>query len=186
MKINTKTKFYELWLSGQLGNRMGAWRADKYQREDVINIPFVGVRSLRPGGKFLMPVLPEDIGREISLNGGRADEWVVCEGTPNQYDASSACQVVVQGELQECVGGWYFYHSFSSEPMRKALSLHGRHASGVGVREFLKSTCSQGSFDELEDLFSCYPGHVIELSVHSRCLGDTPGRNTIIWEVRNY
>ena len=186
MSIDTKAQFYDLWLSGQLGNRMGAWRGDKYKWRDVADLAFVGLRSLRPGGRFLMPVVPGRIQQEIFLHGGCADQWVVCEGTPEQYDSSSSCSLVVQGELREDVGGWYFYHSFSKLPMRAALSGFGRHASGLAVREYIKTICTQVSFDEIEDLFATYPGHVIELSVHGRCLGITPGRNTVIWEVRNY
>jgi len=192
MQINTKRQFYDLWLSGQLGNRMGAWTGDEYLSSDFrtwdyINcLPFVGIRSLVPGGDFKMPVDPWDIVDVLRSSGISLEEQIVCEGTPEQYDPNSPCKLIVQGELVEGVGGWYFYHSFSKEPMRAALSRHGRHAVGVGVKEYIRSICTQGSFDEIECLFESYPGHVIELAVYTRCLGNTPNRNVVIWEVRNY
>jgi len=185
MQINTKRQFYDLWLSGQLGNRMGAWRGDKARYGDYGHLPFLGLRSLVPGGPFRMPVPPNMVRAELWYHGGPS-QWIVCEGTPEQYDSYSPCKLIVQGELVDGVGGWYFYHSFSKLPMRDALIRHGRHAVGVGVREYLRSICTQGSFDEIECLMESYRGHVIELAVYTRCLGNTPNRNVVIWEVRNY
>jgi hypothetical protein len=42
------------------------------------------------------------------------------------------------------------------------------------------------SYADLEVLLERYPDHVFEISVWASCLGDTPGRNAIIWEIRRY
>lgn len=179
MIIDTKAKFYDLWLAGLIGNRLGAWRGGEYP--DVSHLPFVGIRCMVPGGVFRMPVKPRDI--EGVLSGLNRRDYIVCQGTPDQYDPASPCQLVVQGELRD---DWYFYHSFSKLPMRDALTKHGHHAQGSGVREYLTRVCTPSDMADIEDLFELYPGHVIELSVYTRVLGCLPNRKAILWEVRAY
>jgi len=42
------------------------------------------------------------------------------------------------------------------------------------------------SHDDWNELLERYPGHVLEVSIYDRCLGDLPNRNSLVWEVRKY
>ena len=59
-------------------------------------------------------------------------------------------------------------------------------ASGLRADLLLSSVMTPSSLDDWEMLTSRFPGHVLEVSVYDRCLGDVPGRNALVWEVRRY
>jgi hypothetical protein len=50
----------------------------------------------------------------------------------------------------------------------------------------LKATMTPASHDDWLLLIDKYPKHVIEVSIYDCCLGDMPGRNALVWEVRRY
>jgi len=68
----------------------------------------------------------------------------------------------------------------------------GGPEGGVGVAQKLRSdlllklAMTPASHEDWNLLLERYPGHVLEVSVYDRCLGDTPGRNALVWEVREY
>ena len=57
-----------------------------------------------------------------------------------------------------------------------------------GIRAILKlrSVLFPSSLADLEALFEIYPDSVIEFSAYRFAVGAIPGRNAVIWEVRNY
>lgn len=189
MRIETKQQFYKLWLSGQLGNRLGAWRADG-DLTAARRLPWVSIRGTVPNIPMTHPVAACDIDSTLErlcrTRGRELRDFMVCQGTPDQYDPAAVCSLVVQGELTERPGGWYFFHSSSKLTMRHALDRHGEHSEGYGVEDYLRRVCTPDSFNDIVDLLEVYPSHIIELAVYTRCLGILPHRNTIIWEVRSY
>jgi hypothetical protein len=43
------------------------------------------------------------------------------------------------------------------------------------------------SWADFEALLELYPSHVLEVSVYAgTTVGDVPGRNAVVWEVRRY
>lgn len=42
------------------------------------------------------------------------------------------------------------------------------------------------SYDDLQVLFEEYPDHVVEFTCYDCFYGILKGRNSVIWEVRNY
>jgi hypothetical protein len=52
----------------------------------------------------------------------------------------------------------------------------------ITLRRYLDSS----SYDDLMDLVETFPEHVIEFGAYETNLGNIPGRNTVIWEVRKY
>lgn len=57
---------------------------------------------------------------------------------------------------------------------------------GSAARLLLAAVLNPNSRDDLQTLIDGYPGHVVELSALDCCFGTCPGRNAIIWEVRDY
>jgi hypothetical protein len=68
----------------------------------------------------------------------------------------------------------------------KSLRSGWRESSGVVARHLLKDHLWPSDYDDVQELLDLYPGHVVELTAFSRAVGVVPGRNTAIWEVRNY
>jgi hypothetical protein len=50
----------------------------------------------------------------------------------------------------------------------------------------IREAMTPSSYDDWLMLIDRYPGHVLEVSIYDRCLGDVPGRNALVWEVRRY
>ncbi len=70
--------------------------------------------------------------------------------------------------------------------MNIALAEDSHHAYGVQVLDLLKPRMTESSYSDIEALFDLYPESGIEFSTYSIGVGNIPGRNTVIWEVRNY
>ena len=105
---------------------------------------------------------------------------MVNEAAPDQC-------VVLQGELW--TGGdipGYFLYSTVRAHMRPALKKESHESRGLLTRQLLRGNMTPSSYSDLQELEQLYPDHVIELSVYSKCVGDTPGRNTLVWEIRQY
>lgn len=45
---------------------------------------------------------------------------------------------------------------------------------------------SQSSYTDIKALWELSLGHIIEFFTYSLCFGGILGRNTVIWEVKNY
>jgi hypothetical protein len=87
---------------------------------------------------------------------------------------------VVEGvEYPQIHDGWTWRNSMQHPDRRKAWS-------GTAARMILARHMNANSREDLDILLAEYPGHVVEFSACETCLGDTPGRNCVVWEVRNY
>jgi hypothetical protein len=58
--------------------------------------------------------------------------------------------------------------------------------TGVSARVVLRHYLNHNSLVDLYQLLERYPGHVIAMSAFDRSFGTVPGRNGVIWGVRNY
>ena len=70
--------------------------------------------------------------------------------------------------------------------MRDALSAAPEVAHRLRSDLLLEAAMTPASHEDWRRLLERHPGHVLEVSVYDRCLGDTPGRNALVWEVRMY
>jgi hypothetical protein len=116
------------------------------------------------------------------LSGGvGGDEVVVCEMAPDH-------RLVVAGEYHHDPlpdGSFrHFFYSTACKPMRVALREDGQVASGLHATAILRHSMTERSWSDFEEIVLSYPGHVVEVSVYNHCLGDLPGRNALVWEVR--
>jgi hypothetical protein len=70
--------------------------------------------------------------------------------------------------------------------MRVALDLKKEVATGLVARELVRHFMTPSSHEDWLALLDRYQGHVFEVSIYDRCLGDVPGRNALVWEIRRY
>jgi hypothetical protein len=185
--VTCKRRNYELWTSGAYGNRLRAWRSV----EEWLRSGFAGRVALRVLGDTgdgrcrydLTPEIAEFLYRLWVAQGVRSEDVVVCEQAPDH-------QLVVVGEYHHDPlpdGSFrHFFYSRVRKSMRVALREGGRVATGLRATEILRQSMTDRSWKDFSELVLAYPGHVAEVSVYDHCLGDLPGRNALVWEVRRY
>lgn len=140
------------------------------------------------GGPSKFYVLPE-------LVSAVAADWVI-KGIPRQCikisEMASALRVL-QGEYfnEVCtIDGephcGIFYHTRESGPMPIALRKSSATTFGLRADLMIQQAMTPSSYADWQILLERYSGHVLEVSIWESCLGDTPGRNAVVWEVRRY
>ena len=181
MRVRNKLENYRLWTSGAFGNRLRAWRSVEEWREGGF-AGVVSVRYLGLGGGPCAYDVPEDEVEDI------ISDWLMSGFDPSLAMINESApdeSIVLQGEyLNDPVPHLLF--STSKARMRDALRLEPQVLRGYAARLALESAMSPSSWADFEVLLETHPGHVLEVSVYSRTLGDVPGRNALVWEVRSY
>jgi hypothetical protein len=185
--VTSKRRNYELWTSGAYGNRLRSWRSvEEWRRSGFRGL--VALRQLGPSGEGrctyrLGPEAAEVVYHLCLARGARSEEVVVCEQSPDD-------RLLVVGEYHHDLlpdGTFrHFFYSRARKPMRVALREGGRVATGLVATAILRHFMTDRSWGDFGELALAYPEHVIEVSVYDHCLGDLPGRNTLVWEVRRY
>ncbi len=181
-RIKDKREAIDLFQSGAFGNSIQTW----YNREEFGNWqgPVVlRYRAPAGGGPCLYDVPLNELDATINR--------LVKEGWQQQLmyfhpRLEIDHLLVVQGELMLSTEHYTFFYSRVKKPMRKALAEGGKHTYGLRALLMLREAMTDSSFSDLEELLGMYPDSVFEISVWSHCLGTIPGRNAIVWEVRNY
>jgi len=184
--VLNKRQNYDLWTSGAFGNQLCTWR----RLSDWIVSDYEGKVALRVlghgGGPCTYYLDPCEVSEEIRrfvLMGVSENYITINEMAPDE-------RLILNGEFLADVlpdGRWgHLHYSRLPKPMRISLREAPEEASGLAAREILRSAMTPGSWEDFEELSRSYQGHVVELSVYDHCLGDVPGRNTLIWEVRRY
>lgn len=175
---------YRLLSSGALGNTIPifttvtTWQSSL----DFSKYPFWGVRSFTAGDSRMRLNVPrEEVAEYISTNfptgsgfniSPMIDQW--CQFKGEVFEQSYApCQLCL-------------YATYGTAPWRQALRDHGQTWFGLQAKNLLKGHMDAASYNDVMELLDLYPGHVIEFSVCDRQVGMVPGRNTVIWEVRDY
>ncbi len=76
---------------------------------------------------------------------------------------------------------------FGLPPMRitMAAGLH-RHCGYLQTKVLLDRYMDPASRDDVDALLERYPDATIEFTCFTVNVGNIPGRNTMMWEVRNY
>jgi hypothetical protein len=188
--VLSKARNYRLWRSGAYGNKLRSWRTvDEWRASG-----FSGLVALR--------TLLGDGGHCCQYDRTPGDVPVVLEswaslGVPLDRvtvdEAAPAGDVVLQGEYLDDVyvaGGevvcGHLYYSRTRRQMRDALVSFPEEARGLRADLLLSSVMTPSSLEDWKLLTARYPGHVLVVSVYGRCLGDVPGRNALVWEVRRY
>lgn len=192
--VLAKKQCYRLWQAGEFGNKLRAWSVDGWRVSG-----FGGQVKLRTtlggGGPCSDDLSPDAVPLVLGLwerrRGVSPNDVVVCE-------AADARAAVLQGEYLNDVlgeyldgvlvgGSWgHFRHSRERLHMREALAADSRTSTGLVSGLILREAMTPSSWEDWQLLLERYPGHVLEVSVYDRCVGDVPGRNALVWEVRRY
>lgn len=179
--VLTKAANFRLWQSGAFGNKLRAWRSLAEWRESGFD-GLVVLRTLAPGGLCIYNLRPEQLEwqavQAVQRRIVELDQLMVNEAAPDQY-------AILQGEYDNELWGC-FYYSTARHHMRDALREAPQEVYGLRSDMLLRGAMTPSSYEDWRVLLDQYPKHVLEVSVYDRCLGDTPGRNALIWEVRRY
>lgn len=187
MEIRSKKKFYELWESGCLGNKLRTWRDPEAAKRS--GVPMVGYRYSDPkGGGAPWWGTIENAGivtrfNEIVAQGFDARYLVVCESAPDDH-------ATIQGEVCRALGiaGLSGLLGLArGMRMRDSIAAGNlTHRTGSEVAVLLSTYMDANSRYDLEQILDLYPDAAVEFTCYTVNVGDLRNRNTIFWEVRNY
>jgi hypothetical protein len=186
---------YRLQLAGCLGNSLPQYMSlgsflDSLDSTNEV-YPLWGVRFLTPGDtrtKFNLSV--EDLGWYIEETLGLTEQTPI-----NISPMLDGFGLTFWGQVWDSPGGWGLWYvdqprvNAAGMTWRQAFGSDDgivRHADGSRARLVVRQRADENSYNDIQDLFDRYPGHVIEFSCFNRCIGTFPGRNTVVWEVRAY
>lgn len=182
--VKSKAQNYRLWTGGFYGNRLRSWRTVEALKASGYTGP-VTLRYLGgEGGGPCVYDLPIEMVTTAVINmerqGYDRSRVMFNESAPDK-------SVMIQGEFWTGMDRphWMIYSSAKLK-MRPAFRGGARTAEGLRTINMLRSHMTASSWADFWELAQDYPDHTIEFSVYSRCIGDTPGRNTLVWEVRSY
>jgi hypothetical protein len=183
--ITHKAHMYKLLARGALGNTtpqyfsVEEWEAspeyDKYE--------WWGVRTLTPGGPCRLNCPKGEIAATA-----RSQEF-------SAHGVNISCMldrirtVTLWGEVCELPSGLTAYgieYPPKNGSWRALMPFQGKTWEGTAARLLLRRHLNENSYDDLCDLLDKWPGHVVEFSAVDGMFGTMPGRNAIIWEVRQY
>lgn len=184
--ISRKHQAIELVLAGGFGNKLRFWR----NIEDLWQSGYTGKVSIRTliGGNGKCKYACELHQIESTVKSWKLNPNLVYfnEDAPDE-------SLVIQGEfLNELVSidsrvyNGTFVYSMEKTKMRTAIRANPSVAYGYKALNLIRSNMTPSSWSDFEMLLDQYPGHVLELSIYSKCLGDIPGRNALVWEIRRY
>ncbi|MFH1506144.1 MAG: hypothetical protein ABIE94_04130 [archaeon] len=181
-KISTKRMSYQLLEARAFGNKLRTWDSI----EDMENSDYKGTVTMRHknvyGGGFIeyrVPVFKiSKMVDEWVRRGARKEDITFNESAPDDT-------LLIQGEVARSWVGYHLRFSTEKKPMRDALK-DCKHARGLQVKMLLQKHLTPSSYEDIQALLEMFPEHVVEFSAYNHCLGDIPGRNAVIWEVRLY
>jgi hypothetical protein len=181
MIVNNKRQNYKLFISGEYGNHLKSWTLDEYEKSNFSGLVTIMYRGPFSGGPCYYDVTRLNVKTlilDIENRGFSRDDLLIYESAPDDH-------IIIQGEYLNTAPG-AFYFSTCRYKMRDALKVDGVNVTSIRGRIMLQNAMSPSSWEDFQVLLDKYPEHVIELSVYNKNLGNIQGRNTIIWEVRNY
>jgi len=183
MAVLNKYQNYKLWQEGYYGNKLRAWRNYEAYLASGYEAPVV-LRYLGEIGGYWCKY---DVDKKDVLS--TINAWVAEGADPSKIILNEALpdlRPILQGELLNDTYYDYFWYSTAEVKMRDALKLESHVAQGLKAKHLIQSAMTPSSFSDFEELLYLYPGHVIEVTICSNCIGDTQGRNALVWEVRKY
>ena len=182
MRISNKQQMYQLLAAGKLGNTIPQYFDVAAWFGVAPAIKWWGIRSLVPGGPCFLNVpflsVPQIVTQHYA---------------PGTYNISMMVDqvAVVTGwwEVWDSPYGTYIYgmeYPQRGTSWRELMPSLGKGFTGIAARQLLRRHLNANSFDDIEELLTLYPNHVIEFSTTENCLGTLQHRNHIVWEVRDY
>jgi hypothetical protein len=186
MVVETKQQAYRLYHNGKFGNKLRTWDTVR----DFVYSGYTGLVTMRYKGTITGKAWYA-YNVPASKVAAKAKEWIAQGADPVMIVVNESApdeRLVVQGELMHTHRGYCFMKRYDKVKMRTAMEMATEEDELVGIQALalLRHVCTGSSFDDLMELCQLYPDSVIEFSVYEHCLGNCRGRNTLVWEVRNY
>lgn len=189
-RVLAKDESYAFYDLNRLGNKVLTWKTPEeifrsYWKGDVCIRSKKGIArgktKYNVPQRKLMAVLAE----EFEAQGIPLNSLTFNQSMPDEH-------LTFQGEVMRSLEGLSLVYSRIKKPMNLALDEKTERASGSEAHFLLKRELWPLSLSELENLLdrfegdSTTPSSVVEFSAYDIAVGDSPGRNAIIWEVRDY
>jgi hypothetical protein len=181
MKIKNKMEAYAAYEKRQFGNKLLTWNS----LEEMIDSEWsskVAVRYQVPQSRYTAYGLTvtEAVDHVAHCVGDGANEKLF-----RFNEAAPDDKIIFQGELtrnhEGLILSWSPEHTMHRFAMRDP-----KLAVGLSAFSYLKAKCSPASYDDLMELLYLYEDSIVEFSVYEREIGWARGRNTVVWEVRDY
>ena len=181
--IDSKADYFKLCERGSFGNTLRLWGS----LDEIIEQGYEGFLTARvkraTGGGFVKynvkgPKEALEVQNLWISQGISLPDIYFNESAPDEI-------LVTQGEIMRSKDYYDLFYCEEKMKMRDAMRI-GKSMCGVLAHIYIKTVMTPNSYNDLMELFEIYPHSVIEFSVYEQCLGKLNGRNTLIWEVRNY
>ena len=181
LSVRTKDENYVLYQSGFYGNKIRTWETLEALRDSGYRQPVV-LRYKQTGSPFCAYDVPQ---REIDTlleewerRGARRELVTFNESAPDDY-------LILQGEVMRCTSHYTLHYATVPGKMREAMK-HARSVYGLEALGLLRWALTPSSYEDLQAIFDLFPQAIVEFSAYRIDVGCIPGRNTLIWEVREY
>lgn len=183
-RIASKKQMYALYEAGAFGNRLKSWPSmDAYLKSG-----FAKPAVLRHMDKSFQTIY--GLGRAEMI---KAVKRLSGRYRPEGFKVNELAQdtkLVLQGEFLSIMGiaggGHHLHYSTLPAPMKIGLSKAPQNATGMDATRLIREKMTDYSWEDFCEARNNWPDHVIEFSIWSCNVGDRPGRNAVIWEVRDY
>lgn len=181
--VRSKHAMYRLLEDGVLGNTIPHYSSlEEWQAVPEAANPVLrwAVRTKVAGGPFY-PHLVSSVVPEVV-------NCVVHYGVDISVMLTSVGEVTFYGEAWDGLLGWSVsgreWPGHDHQP--RAIMRAPCRWTGLAARLVLERHLNPSSLADLNVLRDRYPGHVYEFSTLDRNYGTVPGRNAVVWEVRDY
>lgn len=182
-RVATKKDFYVLYKHGVLGNKPLAWSTLEELQKSSWRNP-VCIRSTkgtaRSNTRFNIPFseLEKEL-ENLRQTGVKDSEMSFNQSMPDTH-------LLIQGEIKRTENGLYILYTTVKKPMNQGLREESKHAFGLEAQMIMQTHLWPQSYEDVLSLLEAFPDAIIEFGAYSINVGNLPGRNTVIWEVRNY
>lgn len=180
MQIKSKQEFYSLWIAGVLGNRPAVF-TDVHEALKL-GAPTVGFREIGKAGGGAFELVPRDKALET------AQRW---QAAGRKYCLDSAVPnpaVTLLGEVCRTERGLQGFLGVRTGMHMRASIAAGllKHRGYLETKVLMDHFMDPASRDDIDTFLELFPDATIEFACFPMNVGIIPGRNTIIWEVRDY
>lgn len=209
-QIKIKEECYAFYEEGFFGNKPLTWNS----YEKILESGWKGnvcMRSKRGHGvdrrqtTYNIPIekVPDEIKKweakgfpreSITFNQSMPDDHLLIQGEYTDWTWSGFIDIPLDSKVNikpQDKHLWYLrqpalLYTTIKKPMNLALAEQTLRAWGLNATFLLKMNMSESSYADLQELINMFPKSTIEFSAYDISVGNIPGRNTIIWEVRDY
>jgi hypothetical protein len=184
MQVTSKKQNFENFSAGRYGNNLRQWSSwGKLHESGYRGSVTMRYNGLGGGGPCIYDLQYAEAWRAKEKWGAQGydpERIYFNETAPNH-------KAILQGELHRYAPvGYALHYSTLPLPMRPALQHGAQNHLGPGALLILKVRMSPSSYADLQAALDLWPDATFEISIFSVNVGSLPGRNSIIWEVRNY